>query len=92
MVLHPFVCLCNVLHFVFELTVCLLYLLQLHVCLCGLTVAAHTMLQQHRGHSVCVHPDVNVSYLHYIARTNDLHSSIGPDVDMHECSLMTTHP
>ena len=45
-----------------------------YACLCGLAVA---MLQQHRGHNACVHPDVNVSYVCYIARAMNLRSSIG---------------
>ena len=35
-----------------------------------------SMLQQHCGHNVCVHPDVEVSYVRYIACTNNLRSSI----------------
>ena len=37
-----------------------LSLITSHPRLCGLTVAARAILQQHRGHNVCVH--VNASY------------------------------
>ena len=70
---------CNILYFVFDLT-CKLLALSLtssHVCQCGLAVAALAMLQQCRGYNVCMHPDVTVSYVHYIACVNNLRSSIG---------------
>ena len=68
---------CNILTFVFELNLLSLSLTTSHVCLCGLAVAARAMLQQHRRCNVCVHSDVNVSYVHYIACANNLWSSIG---------------
>ena len=45
-----------------------------YACLCGLAVA---MLQQHRRRNACVHPDVNVMYVRYIACAMNLRSSIG---------------
>ena len=65
---------CNISYFVFELTICLLYvsLTTSHACPSGLIVAVHTMLQQL----------VNVSYVRYIACTNNLLSSV-----MHTCDV-----
>jgi len=60
---------CNILYFVFELTIS-------HACLCSLAVAAQAMLQQRPRHNVCMHPDTNISYVHYIACANKLQSSI----------------
>ena len=62
---------CNISYFVFELTICLLYHLQFH------SVAAHAMHQQRRERNVCMHLDVNVSYVRYITCANNLLSSTG---------------
>jgi len=74
MVLHRFVfsliTTCDILYFVFELTICLLYHLQLHTRACAASQWLHA---QHSSSAV----DVMFAYMRYIACANNLQSSIG---------------
>jgi len=63
---------CSILNFVFELAICLLYHLQLHTRACAASQWLQAyILQLSHGCNVCVHPDVNVLYVHYIACANN---------------------